>query len=158
MIKRVSSLVAIGLLLFLVAATSAQQQQNGTIITKESSESSNSTSRQLKLDPMSMELLLSEAKHATLWLDPALATGDRSVSVRFTCEDSDNEHNFNPNSSESKCAILQLERNQYDFTLGPANGSKIEITVIGSASTPGKQQLVGHILSQRSEGNVTVIE
>lgn len=137
------------LLAFSLLATSTSAQ-NVT-------QSDSSSSHQLKIEPMSMELLLSEAKTATLWLQPALAAGDRPLSVRFTCEDSDNGHNFDPNSTESHCSILALARAQYDFTLGPANGSKIEVTVIASASTPGKQQLVGHVLSQVKSGqNVTV--
>lgn len=126
-------------LFFFLASTNAQN------ITKEPSQAKDSTNK-LKIEPMSMELLLSEAKTATLWLDPALAAGDQPLSVRFTCEDSDSGHDFDPNSTESGCSILQLERNRYDFTLGPANGSKVEITVIASGSEPGKQQLVGHVL------------
>lgn len=139
-------------LFFFLASTNAQN------ITKEPSQAKDSTNK-LKIEPMSMELLLSEAKTATLWLDPALAAGDQPLSVRFTCEDSDSGHDFDPNSTESGCSILQLERNRYDFTLGPANGSKVEITVIASGSEPGKQQLVGHVLGQRAlkDGkNITV--
>ncbi len=141
-------------LFLLLSSTNAQN------ITKEPSQAKDSTNK-LKIEPMSMELLLSEAKTATLWLDPALAAGDHPVSVRFTCEDSDSGHDFDPNSTESGCSILQLERNRYDFTLGPANGSKVEITVIASGSEPGKQQLVGHVLmgqrrSLKDGKNITV--
>lgn len=144
-------------LFFFLASTNAQN------ITKEPSQAKDITpsTTKLKIEPMSMELLLSEAKTATLWLDPALAAGDQPLSVRFTCEDSDSGHDFDPNSTESGCSILQLERNRYDFTLGPANGSKVEITVIASGSEPGKQQLVGHVLmdqrrSLKDGKNITV--
>src|SRR5699024_5287814 len=78
-----------------------------------------------------------------LTLTPSLPVGDADLTVKFNCEEGEG-NTFSWNETNPKCHILSL-KGGYEYTIRGGGKGTLNLTVIASSETPGKQSLVAHV-------------